>query len=56
MKKAKITQQQEVQRHKRALKAARRKKAFNKLKEKWKLGIGLYETYTQEERDKSDKL
>ncbi len=46
----------EVKKHERALKAARRRKAFNKLKEQWKLGIGLYETYTQEERDKSDKL
>lgn len=56
MKKAKISQQQEQQRHKRALKAAKRRKTFNRLKEQWKLGIGLYETYTQEERDKSDKL
>jgi len=56
MKKTKSSQQQEQQKHKRALKAARRRKAFNKLKEQWKLGIGLYETYTQEERDKSDKL
>jgi hypothetical protein len=42
--------------HKRALQASNRRHAFNKLKEQWKLGIGLYETYTQEERDKSDKL
>jgi hypothetical protein len=39
------------QKHKRALKAAIRRKAFNKLKEQWKLGIGLYDTNTKEERN-----
>lgn len=42
--------------HKRALKAARRRAAFQIIKENWKRGIGLYETYTEEERNKSDKL
>lgn len=56
MKKNRPTLMQERQKHKRALVAARRKKAFNKLKEKWKLGIGLYETESQEEHNKSDKL
>ena len=56
MKKTKPTQQQERQKHKRALNASKRRKAFNLLKEKWKLGIGLYETESQEERNKSDKL
>lgn len=56
MKKTKPTQQQERQKHKRALNASKRRKVFKKLKEQWKLGIGLYETYTEEERNKSDKL
>jgi hypothetical protein len=42
--------------HKRALKAAKRRAAFKIIKENWKRGIGLYETYTKEERNKSDKL
>jgi hypothetical protein len=42
--------------HKRALKASRRRKAFVKQKEQWKLGIGLYEKYTQEKRDQLNKL
>lgn len=42
--------------HKRALQAARRRAEFQKIKENWKKGIGLYETYTEEERNKSDKL
>jgi hypothetical protein len=56
MKKVKKDRLQEQQKHKRALQSARRRKSFKKLKEQWKLGIGLYETYTQEERDKSDQL
>ena len=42
--------------HKRALKAAKRRAVFQKIKENWKRGIGLYEKYTEEERNKSDKL
>lgn len=42
--------------HKRALQAAKRRKAFAKRKHLWNQGIGLYETYTAEERDKLDKL
>jgi len=44
------------QAHKRALLEARRKKAFAKQKHLWNQGIGLYETYTAEERDKFNKL
>ena len=42
--------------HKRALLQAKRKKAFAKQKHLWNQGIGLYEIYTAEERDKSNKL
>lgn len=42
--------------HKRALLAAKRRKAFAKKKHLWNKGIGLYEIYTAEERDKFDKL
>lgn len=38
--------------HKRALMEAKRRKAFAKQKHLWKQGIGLYEIYTAEERDK----
>lgn len=44
MKKSKPTLRQERQKHKRALTASKRKKVFKKIKEQWKLGIGLYET------------
>lgn len=42
--------------HKRAAKAAERRAKFQKIKENWKRGIGLYEIYTKEERNQSDKL
>jgi hypothetical protein len=42
--------------HKRALLKAKRRKAFAKQKHLWDRGIGLYETYTAEERDKFNKL
>jgi hypothetical protein len=42
--------------HKRALLKAKRKKAFAKQKHLWNQGIGLYEIYTAEERDKPNKL
>jgi ATP-dependent DNA helicase RecG len=41
---------------KRALKASKRRKAYAQQKHLWDRGIGLYEVYTKEERDKSDKL
>jgi hypothetical protein len=41
-----------VQRHKRAAVENKRKKAFAKQKHLWNRGIGLYEIYTAEERDK----
>jgi hypothetical protein len=56
MKKQKARVRLERQKHKRALTAARRRAAFKKLKEQWKLGIGLYERETQEERDKPNQL
>jgi hypothetical protein len=40
------------QSHKRALTEAKRKKAFAKQKHLWNQGIGLYEIYTAEERNK----
>jgi hypothetical protein len=42
--------------HKRALLETKRKKAFAKQKHLWNQGIGLYEIYTAEERDKLNKL
>lgn len=42
--------------HKRALLKAKRRKAFAKQKHLWNQGIGLYEIYTAEERDKPNKL
>lgn len=42
--------------HKRALIETKRRKAFAKQKHLWKQGIGLYEIYTAEERDKPNKL
>ena len=42
--------------HKRALASAKRLKAFAKKKHYWRQGIGLYEIYTAEERDKPNKL
>lgn len=56
MKKNRDNQTMVKNKHKRALKAARRRAAFQIVKENWKRGIGLYETYTEEERNKSDKL
>jgi hypothetical protein len=41
MKKEKPKDSHVRKKHERALKAAQRKKAFDKKKEKWKLGIGL---------------
>jgi hypothetical protein len=41
-----------VRRHKRAVVETKRKKAFAKQKHLWNQGIGLYEIYTAEERDK----
>jgi hypothetical protein len=41
MKKSKTKDSHIRKKHERALKAAQRKKAFNKQKEKWKLGIDL---------------
>ena len=40
--------------HKRALKAANRRKAFAKQKHLWDQGIGLYDTEPEKERNKSD--
>lgn len=37
--------------HKRALKSAKRRKAFAKQKHLWNLGIGIYETESKEERN-----
>ena len=42
--------------HKRAAEKTKRRKAFAKQKHLWNQGIGLYEIYTAEERDKLDKL
>ena len=42
--------------HKRAAVKTKRRKAFAKQKHLWNQGIGLYEIYTAEERDKLDKL
>lgn len=42
--------------HKRALLEAKRRKAFAKQKHLWNRGVGLYEIYTAEERDKPNKL
>lgn len=42
--------------HKRALLETKRRKAFAKQKHLWNQGIGLYEIYTAEERDKPNKL
>jgi hypothetical protein len=44
------------QAHKRAILEAKRKKAFAKQKHLWDRGIGLYEIYSAEERDKFNKL
>lgn len=43
-----------VRAQKRALAAAKRRKAYAQQKHLWDKGIGLYEVYTKEERDKSD--
>jgi hypothetical protein len=40
-----------AKKHKRALQASRRRKAFAKQKHLWTLGIGLYETTPKEERN-----
>ena len=45
-----------VRAQKRALAAAKRRKAYAQQKHLWDKGIGLYEVYTKEERDKSDQL
>jgi hypothetical protein len=44
------------QAHKRALLESKRRKAFAKQKHLWDQGIGLYEIYSAEERDKFNKL
>lgn len=50
MKKAKKNDKQIRNKHKRALQTATRRAAFHKIKENWKRGIDLYETYTEKER------
>jgi hypothetical protein len=40
-----------AKKHKRALRAAQRRKTFAKQKHMWNLGIGLYETEPKEERN-----
>jgi|LakMenE07Oct09ns_1017277.scaffolds.fasta_scaffold25225_2 hypothetical protein len=52
----KIKNQTDIRAQKRALKASKRRKAYAQQKHLWDRGIGLYEVYTKEERDKSDKL
>jgi hypothetical protein len=51
MKKVKKNNKQIKNKHKRALHTATRRAVFHKLKENWKRGIDLYETYTSEERN-----
>lgn len=43
-----------VRAQKRALATSKRRKAYAKQKYLWNKGIGLYEVYTKEERDKSN--
>lgn len=40
-----------AKKHKRALRASKRRKAFAKQKHLWSIGIGLYETEPKEERN-----
>jgi hypothetical protein len=47
---------QNKRKNKRALISIKRRKAYAQQKHLWDRGIGLYEVYTKEERDKSDKL